>query len=461
MDESAVCWWFLVMIIIWQYATERPRVYHCLKNALGRGKILTSWMFYLFVGIGLFLVRTMQDIVVFDYLRGHMLAAEQLWPDTAGITEEELAGHETPEGDREHIFTHGTRIISLMSPIAGSAAFVICLVHVVRIVGRETNRNAFHISDDARELRQTIINTLAMPAIYAVMSMRATIRIWAVMTGSGWLGRGHICADPTDCKWSEVKLLEKATYQTDLGIANAFQFFAVFHFGNLCRKFVVQSSYIRVERFNNEELRSYQRWTGVAALQGIYFYCVFGMLRSMILVFSAAGTEYPQYRVNAEKIQEMFIDKTDSINAFVTLAGVFNMLVISQLTIVKKRLGSLNMKFNATRGLLLLSQVQLAVLKAFTKDSPMHDKLELKVDAYPWAKYLLRVFTWNTHQAELMHSSLLCFECLLVVLFNFIAWDPAECARMFEHVANTDTTPDEVAQAREGKAEPLLQAEAA
>jgi len=78
-----------------------------------------------------------------------------------------------------------------------------------------------------------------MPLVFVAMAMRATIRQWAIMTGSAWTQAisfqmaGASLRDRQE-KWEELKALEITTYEQNLQIATAFQFFAVGCFAQVC-----------------------------------------------------------------------------------------------------------------------------------------------------------------------------------------------------------------------------------
>eukprot|EP00409_Alexandrium_fundyense_P001806 CAMPEP_0185905486 /NCGR_PEP_ID=MMETSP0196C-20130402/4697_1 /TAXON_ID=2932 /ORGANISM="Alexandrium fundyense, Strain CCMP1719" /LENGTH=77 /DNA_ID=CAMNT_0028625027 /DNA_START=56 /DNA_END=286 /DNA_ORIENTATION=+ len=76
-----------------------------------------------------------------------------------------------------------------------------------------------------------------MPTMFSVMSMRATCRILAVMTGTA---DGH-----AQLPWPKVQTIEFAMYTSDLELAALFQFSTVYAFARLCVS-------ILAERFKGE-----------------------------------------------------------------------------------------------------------------------------------------------------------------------------------------------------------------
>jgi len=418
MDEASVAWWFLVGILIWQAICDSERGYDLLKRTCGCFTRFISWYVLMFAGLGFLFLRTWLDVVKFEYVKLRFLNEEGLWRNTTGLTHEDLV-------DVHHNchFTNGTRFISLASPIPGAIALFIVIYHVYSFT---SERSEYMKYLECRRLRNMIIMTLAMPAFYAAMSLRATIRIWSVMTGSAWPNAEHICGTGDECNWEQVKALELATYNTDLGVASTFQFFAVFMFGQICRGYLKKSPFLRTNVRGSADEAEHERYKtrlSVAALQGIYFYVLIGIARSACQVLAAVGSEMPEYRGKAAAFQAAALEKTNTVNMFVTIAGVFNMFLIGNLKDVSNHLGNTNMKFNGTRALLLVSQIQLQVLQALTSGSALQLKIQHStISHYGIVKAALKVFKWTTYQADLMHVSLLSFECLMVVLLNWSQW---------------------------------------
>jgi len=119
-----------------------------------------------------------------------------------------------------------------------------------------------------------------------------------------------------------------------------------------------------------------------------------------------------------QPIHSKIMKTLDPVLMFATVLSVVNMLCLGKMDAVKRVLRRANAKFNATRALLLVGQVQFSVLRRFittNETSPLLHTLHKfkRLGEYP---------EFGIHQARLLHSSLLCFECLIVAIVNFIVW---------------------------------------
>merc|ERR1719203_1271796 len=131
-----------------------------------------------------------------------------------------------------------------------------------------------------------VLYVIATPIVFVVMSMRAEIRVLAVMTGSlhvpgGPWTEGQIESPEYQDAWQTQKVLEGATYKADLEIAGFFQYMTIFSFARLC------VSYLR------DAPVQYRFALKTAALQGVFLYVIFGCLRSVATFANViVGTVY-------------------------------------------------------------------------------------------------------------------------------------------------------------------------
>eukprot|EP00928_Gymnodinium_smaydae_P081227 TRINITY_DN64782_c0_g1_i1.p1 TRINITY_DN64782_c0_g1~~TRINITY_DN64782_c0_g1_i1.p1 ORF type:complete len:470 (+),score=85.27 TRINITY_DN64782_c0_g1_i1:72-1481(+) len=432
MDEASLCWWFLCFVALWRMITVRTHNY-CPSIVV---KYL-SWYVIMSVGIILLFVRSMYDVIVFEYIKLDFLDRGKvnhtlhqfLDPEKDAMELEQLAIHEK------------LRFVSLIGPLAGGLAVVLVIYQLYRFSSADnpTTRSA-------REIRDMVFMTIAMPAVFSVMALRSTIRMWTIMTGSAWLGRENICAG--ECSWNHLKTIELATYQADLGIASAFQFYTVYLFARLCAFLLQHSQFIKDSQgrmHDIKKLNAYKTRLSHAAVQGVYAYVLIGVIRSLAEVIAAVGSEFPAYSEQAANFQDSILAKTDTVNAFVTMGGVVNMFVIGNLEDITEVMGSANMKFNGTRLLLLISQIQLTLLKVFTVDSKLHDNFMDALGAHPEykdlpiTKWLISAFNFSSYQASLFHSSLLAFECLFVALLNYCAWRKNDYVKIIAHASKASS----------------------
>mmetsp|Transcript_33028 Transcript_33028/g.102999 ORF Transcript_33028/g.102999 Transcript_33028/m.102999 type:complete len:164 (+) Transcript_33028:1-492(+) len=138
-------------------------------------------------------------------------------------------------------------------------------------------------------------------------------------------------------------------------------------------------------------------------------------------MFIAVASISQEWQVRIEPLQQTVMHAVDPVFLFATILSVINMLLLGRMEKVSQILPNINTKFNATRALLLIGQGQLAVLRAATTD---HGGSRI-LKAMKQISYLSHVKWWFTmNQARLLHSSLLCFECLIVVILNAWTWKP-------------------------------------
>merc|ERR1740130_654644 len=271
-----------------------------------------------------------------------------------------------------------------------------------------------------------------MPMVFVTMALRANIREWAILTCSGWRSLHRM--DPT-LTWDNVKALELATYEQDLAVANAFQFLAVWSFGQ-----AVAEALTAVTASNSEDRHALMQ----AGVLGVHAFVVIGLLRSVVSVCLAAASSHVEWQVTIVDIQGVMAAKVDPMFLFATVLCVLNMLILGKMTEVKKVLGKVNNKFNATRALLIIGQGQMMVLTSATTENPNYEKIMKALHHVPGLENLS--WNFNIDQARLLHSSLLCFECLIVALVNLKLWDAQEHQLRLDRDRSTER----------GKSEPLL-----
>jgi len=81
-----------------------------------------------------------------------------------------------------------------------------------------------------------------------------------------------------------------------------------------------------------------------------------------------------------------------------------------------------NLKFNATRALLLIGQGQAMALASVTTESAKYAKIMNILHKIPGLENL--AWDFNMQQARLLHSSLLCLECFIIAWVNTRVWEP-------------------------------------
>jgi len=213
--------------------------------------------------------------------------------------------------------------------------------------------------------------------------------------------------------WDVIKTLEMGTYTTDLEIANIFQYWTIWVFGRLCVFYLKDAP---------TEYRWALNWAG---LQGVYLYVIMGTVRSCFTLAIAILGEFGLHKDNVTiaTLREKVMSQVGPVFTVATLLCVFNMYVLGKMADIRANLGSANLKFQATRGLVLISQIQLQVLMGLTVNSSLYNTIVEHENALPQQyQHVVQDWDLSPYRAKLMHAALLNYECLLVVLFNRWVW---------------------------------------
>jgi len=412
-----VGWLFLLFMLLWRSLTNYRCVQRCI-HACGPLAPLLQWYTLTFLGLGFLLARSFFDIAVFDYIVFHFLDPARVSEKIGNICKGEDLDDAACDALRADLkMPNWLHKLSLFAPVAGILAFCSLAILLFRFV---KFNHALKVQEEidlpwklAQRLEWVII-IIGMPLIFVVMSMRSLIRIWAVMTGSGW----HPGQD-----WDVVKRLELATYSMDLELAVAFQFYAVMMFGFLCTSFLEHSKYVSVPSAQNAqtESRRYMRTLAYTAVQGVYAFVFVGVLRTIFDITVTYFQEKPEYKDKAALVEDKFIGKVGIVFTFVTLLCMLNMVLISKIADIKDNLGNANLKFLGTRLLLLIAQIQPQVLTGLTVGSPLYMTVRDHVAKFHLEEYFDR-WTFTTNQAKLAHAAALNYECLLVSLVTICFW---------------------------------------
>lgn len=174
------------------------------------------------------------------------------------------------------------------------------------------------------------------------------------------------------------------------------------------------------------------------AILGLWSFVLLGVLKTMFNVACAMFSVVNPAEYNAEvsSVQEQALLKVNQVFVLAVVLSVVNMFFLGQMKVVVHHVGGVNSKFNATRLLLLIGQVQQVGLLSLTTGTPSYIKVTTTLnnicnkafgedcggrfgagDGTPWP-----IWAFSDYQAMLLHSSLLCYECLIVVLWNWYSW---------------------------------------
>jgi len=313
------------------------------------------------------------------------------------------------EEERESLrITPWLRIFSLAAPVAGMLAAIVVVEHVSAMVAASMRRNKMagnRLPWKMSTQMNMVLLVIAMPLVFILMAMRAEIRIWAVMTGSAWLPYHDMPSPPKT--WEVVKTLEMSTYTSDLEMGNFFQYITIFAFGRLCVFYLQDAP------------SEYRYALKLAGLQGVYLYVIFGAIRSIgNLAVAVLGTS-KEYSYLSAVLRDKALTQIGPIFSVATLLCVYNMFVLGKMSDIRAHLGSANLKFQATRFLVLVAQIQLQVLMGLCVGSKLYQAAQKLPPKY---EHIVESWHLSTYRAQLMHAALLNFECLFVVLFNRCVW---------------------------------------
>eukprot|EP00419_Tripos_fusus_P063262 CAMPEP_0172927506 /NCGR_PEP_ID=MMETSP1075-20121228/217498_1 /TAXON_ID=2916 /ORGANISM="Ceratium fusus, Strain PA161109" /LENGTH=383 /DNA_ID=CAMNT_0013788763 /DNA_START=495 /DNA_END=1644 /DNA_ORIENTATION=+ len=272
-----------------------------------------------------------------------------------------------------------------------------------------------HVAHDPLASRTTeFLHTvvLGMPLVFVTMALRATTRQWAVMTGTAWTAdcqRQELC----QVMWEDVKAARIATYEQDLHVASAFQFFAVGCFGQVCKQALNAM-------VNNSGSERDSRILRQLAVLGIWTFVGLGIVQTVANIIFAMISSDPDKIPFVAPIQSKVTKTLDPVFLCATVLSVINMFLLSRIEEVERVLPRANQRFHATRALLLIGQGQITVLSAFVTSNAGANPVIKALQHFNIIKDV--PFDLGIHQIRLLHSSLLCFECLMVAIVNHIVW---------------------------------------
>jgi len=266
---------------------------------------------------------------------------------------------------------------------------------------------------------------ILLPGVFILMAIRAEIRILELMTGSAVTSKEMNRYDwPERARWLE------STYVADLEVAMAFQFVTVVAFGLLCSSYfgiteavsdlrknvntianiygerrdedktIMEAFRLAKEKLHETAQQSAFQLTW-AGLQGIWAYCVLGVVRCLLAILIQVLRQ--QHKQTLHDYFQDTVAKNLSISfSFFTFVCIGNMIILLKMPELTKpnALGkNASLKFLACRALLLISQMQVIVIKIIDH----------------WVKL-------GETRGYLCNACLLTVECFLIAIWNIFAW---------------------------------------
>lgn len=359
----------LISIFSWRVACKKTELQRKIHSLPGPLPLMVQWYFLLFALFMFLFLWIESDVFLSDFVKSKMLSPEII--DIPGWL----------------------RWFSISSPFIGGIAFVFLAYHFSKNVMVGYNKRKDSADELARSCpwmvtkrQDMVLLIIMMPAVFILMSMRSTSRMWMVMRGY------HVGAEAAT---------DRALYKENFELAAVCQYYTVFVFAQLCLSFLVEQN-------ATEDVKKAMKWVG---FQGAYAWCIIGGIHSVILFTLAYGGHH--WNLSPEQLEKMEKgEKTIGMMASaMSLLCTYNMLVICKLSYVKASLGNASMKFNGTKILLLLGPNQLKVLMLLITNPALS------------SMFAFLGMNGDDDRVKLVHSSLLCYECLAVVCVNYFSWE--------------------------------------
>jgi len=268
--------------------------------------------------------------------------------------------------------------------------------------------------------------------VFIVFSIRALIRQWEVMTLSFcW----SYWRDGKDSPTDTGRALVSDQTKLDMYFATAFQFYAMWEFGELCGHFMsdhrlkwteeeegnasagtgpnaalLSPSSVGASNERPEQImREYRKTIKWASVLAMFAFVGIGFLKSIVeFALTVALNMLPKdWSPEVREWISLVDKKVNAVFSFATILCVINMLLISKMRPLREALGNnISAKFHGTRTMLLVAQVQPQVLNFFTK-RPGHE--------HKWT-------VLQPEEKELLNVTLVLYWCLSVSVANAIIW---------------------------------------
>jgi hypothetical protein len=163
------------------------------------------------------------------------------------------------------------------------------------------------------------------------------------------------------------------------------------------------------------------------AFLGVWAFIAVGLVDSAMSFVVSELMQHEEYEEQAIQAQDAVESVLKPILATFTILAVINMYMLSSLNIVKDKLGNANLKFNGTRLLVLVGNIQESVIAIFTKGSRLYraalrNRETLDENVFSHLQFRTSDFHFSPEKGYLLHVSLLLLECLLVVCLNILFW---------------------------------------
>jgi len=437
-------------VVLWRTVLFRMKVQLCLHRLYPRSlwAAALQWYNVYFLGISVLLVYSFIELRV---LRGSRKDIEDnlrlVWRSQ---NQTELASyykrlkyplHNAGEVSWEEFRSTfqvepWLRNLNDVAVSTGPITLMLCVYHVYTFLVLPGHRDSLEREDRSalpwmpfRRVRYLLL-IFILPTLYVASALRGNIRIWSLLTGNG---EAHL-TEP----WEHVTMVAIEMYKTDMEVANFLQYVAVWSFAALCGLFISEhflsfENHGLLSQSSSSELKSLKdelqmviQWP---AFIGVWGFIVVGLIQSASCFTVSEMMQHERYKDAAIKAQGALESVLKPILATFTILAVINMVMLSSVKIVRDKLGNANLKFNGTRILIIVGNIQSSVIAMFTKGSKLYEAalsnramLDAKVFSRLPFDFQISDFEFSLEKGYLLHVSLLLLECLLVVCMNILFW---------------------------------------
>eukprot|EP00971_Amphidinium_carterae_P208554 4137812-Amphidinium_carterae.1 len=299
------------------------------------------------------------------------------------------------------------RLLSLFSPFVAIATCTLAAVHISRVLQHDVN-GLYYFPSHRQDL---VIQVILLPALYSVLAFRSVVRMWALTVGASWAELA------LNWRWEDYVASEMLHFKANLAVADFAEMYTVYCFGCLLVDLL-------------KEFKGTRRMSSTfssVVMQGVYSFILAGLAQVAIVVLGSILCPLGPDMVSAMHDVSLTVEHkegTPTQAAFamvhVEASAAATVLLVARVLLVLAsiqlifnmyhmcRLPELqpinpNGKFMGTRILVVVAQLQFAFLES-------------------GKRYLPVLRGYSNLQINVLHASLLCYECLLVACLHLWSW---------------------------------------
>lgn len=446
MDLRLLTWSFVLFVMLWRFLMVNYTIQARLHKWKLFGVCLAPWLQWysiFFVGCFCILFRT-ACLVLLRY--GRMGADEirsnlvNIWKsDHTDLTpDDDITSPDFKEFTEEFEIPLWLGWVSGLSIVAGFLTFIVAAMHVRHFAVRgkeEAERCELNYVREAMwkpaSRENMMLMVITLPVVFGALALHASCGLWRMMTGSTSLDDSLA---PGTSLATQITL-ELTKCQGHLALGAACQYYTIWSFIRLCGSFLNSDLNALMEVMQNSsdnqvrlyasqfDAREYKRSLNWAAFLAVHAFVFVGVIKSVLELLIVESDEI------GIQINDTANSALNAVFLGMTVLCIINMLIVGNMRAITRKLGNANMKFLGTRALLIIAQVQVQVLEMCTKDSRLHRVVEQHLKAFGINEHPLGGWAFSKYSALLMHTSLVSFECLFVVVTNQYTWKNKDMER--------------------------------